>query len=70
MTLTAAGHNRRKPLLLIATYSSMLPGVEHKKTWRVHDASGGTHHVTITTKQTRVHEVYRKWMNVVDMHNQ
>ena len=69
VTLTAGGHNKKVPLLLISTYSSMLPGEAHTKTWTSHTADGGTQYNTINCDQTLVHAVYRKWMNIVDLHN-
>lgn len=69
VTLTAAGHNKKVPLLLIGTARSMLPGAEHVKTWHVNKADGTLEYLTIKTKQPQMHELYRKWMNIVDLHN-
>lgn len=69
VTLTAGGHNKKVPLLLIATAKSMLPGEEHKKFWQVSKADGTVEVHSIRTPQPQMHQLYRKWMNVVDLHN-
>lgn len=69
VTLTAGGHNKKLPLLLIATARSMLPGEDHIKTWQVNRADGSIETRQIHTAQTQMHELYRKWMNIVDLHN-
>lgn len=69
VSLLAAGHNKKVPLLLIATHSSMLEGKVHVKTWQVNLANGQIEYQTIKTKQPQVHALYRKWMNVVDVSN-
>ena len=69
VTLTAGGNNKKLPLLLIATYGTMLPGEEHVKTWSTVDASGTEVWHSLATKQTVIHALYRKWMNIVDLHN-
>lgn len=69
VTLTAGGHNKKVPLLLVATCKSMLPGSIHSKTWQVNKADGTVEYKTIETPQPQMHETYRKWMNVVDLHN-
>lgn len=67
--LTAAGHNKKVPLLLVATASSMLPGDDHKKRWTTINAHGHEEVHEITTKQPKMFELYRKNMNLVDLHN-
>lgn len=69
VTLTACGHNKKVPLLLIATYGSMLPGPQHTKTWQVIKADGSYEYLKLTTPQPMVHSLYRSWMNIVDVHN-
>ena len=69
VTLTAGGHNKKVPLLLISTASSMLPGTEHLKTWQVNKPDGSVEYRSIRTKQPMMHALYRKWMNVVDVMN-
>lgn len=69
VTLTAGGHNKKIPLLLIATYGSMLPGEEHVKVWQSNLPDGTIQYNRITTAQPQIHALYRKWMNVVDVHN-
>ncbi|KAL1519451.1 hypothetical protein AB1Y20_022973 [Prymnesium parvum] len=69
VTLIAAGHNRKVPLLLVATYGSMLPGDDHVKTWQVRKRDGTVEYHKIVTKQPQVHALYRQWMNIVDVHN-
>lgn len=69
LTLLAAGHNKKVPLLLIATHSTMLPAGEHVKRWRTPTAEGGETWHKLVTKQTAVHKLYRENMNAVDLHN-
>lgn len=69
VTLVAGGNNKKVPLLLIASASSMLPGKEHKKTWTTIDASGEEVVNELVTAQTEMHELYRLYMNLVDLHN-
>ena len=69
VTLLAGGHNKKVPLLLIATYGSMLPGDTHSKTWQANMPDGSTKWYLKTTKQTIIHALYRKWFNIVDLHN-
>lgn len=69
VTVTAGGHNKKVPLLLVATSHSMLPGEEHNKTWQVNCADGSVEYHSIRTPQPQMHALYRKWMNVVDVHN-
>ena len=69
VTLVAAGHNKKVPLLLICTYSTMLPGDVHHKTWTCNCADGTTQTFRRETKQPKMHALYRKHMNVVDLHN-
>ena len=69
VTLTAGGHNKKLPLLLISTFGSMLPGDAHTKTWKTNMADGSTQFSTIHCEQTVMHALYRKWMNIVDLHN-
>lgn len=40
VTLTAAGHNKKVPLLLIGTASSMIAGAAHVKSWTTINAAG------------------------------
>ena len=69
VVVTAGGHNRKLPLLLVSTFGSMLPGNEHVKTWSVPKADGTVQFFVRKCKQTVVHELYRTWMMVVDVHN-
>lgn len=69
VTVTAAGHNKKVPLLLVATTSSMLPGEDHKKQWSTINARGEAEIHEIITKQPKMFELYRKNMNLVDIHN-
>eukprot|EP00966_Prymnesium_polylepis_P275779 6372042-Prymnesium_polylepis.1 len=47
----------------------MLPGAEHTKTWQVNKSDGSVEYLSIRTKQPSMHALYRRWMNVVDIHN-
>ena len=69
LTLLAAGHNKKVPLLLIATAMTMLPGKTHNKTWKVNQADGTITQHSLSTRQPEVHALYRLWMNIVDIHN-
>ena len=65
----AAGHNKRVPLLLVATHGSMNKGEDHVKCWKTPNAGGGETWHKITTPQPYVHELYRNNMNTIDLHN-
>ena len=69
LTLLAAGHNKKVPLLLICTAFTMLKGKDHNKVWKVNEADGSVTQHQLTTKQPDVHALYRLWMNIVDVHN-
>ena len=69
VTVLAAGHNKKLPLLLVGTHSSMLPGTEHKKVWQAPQADGTMQWYSRVTPQTQIHSLYRENMNVVDLHN-
>jgi hypothetical protein len=69
VTLLAAGHNKKVPLLLIATCMTMLKGKMHNKTWKVNEADGSVSQHEIKTPQPEVHALYRLWMNIIDLHN-
>jgi hypothetical protein len=67
--VTAGGHNKKVPLLLVSTALSMLPGNEHRKQWTTVNARGDSEVHEIITKQPMMHELYRSHMNLVDLHN-
>ena len=69
VTVTAAGHNKKLPLLLVGTHSNMLPGNEHKKVWQAPLPDGTLQWHSRVTKQPKMHALYRENMNVVDVHN-
>ena len=69
VTIQAAGHNKKVPLLLVGTYSNMLPGEVHKKVWHNNLADGTTQWYSKTTPQPQMHALYRRHMNSVDIHN-
>lgn len=69
VTVSACGHNKKVPLLLVYTASSMLSGNEHVKQWTTMNAEGEAEVHTIRTPQPQVTELYRKYMNLVDLHN-
>ena len=69
VTVTAGGHNKKAPLLLVSTYGSMLPGTVHTKTWKSNNPDGTVAINSIRTSQPIMHAVYRRWMNIVDVHN-
>ena len=69
VTLLAGGHNKKVPLLLITTCMTMLPGVEHNKSWKVNHADGSVETHTLKTPQPEIHALYRLWMMIVDVHN-
>lgn len=69
VNLTAAGHNKKVPLLLVASASSMIEGEEHIKRWTTTSASGEQVTHERRTRQPEMHQMYRKYMNLVDLHN-
>mmetsp|Transcript_39427 Transcript_39427/g.86671 ORF Transcript_39427/g.86671 Transcript_39427/m.86671 type:complete len:146 (-) Transcript_39427:203-640(-) len=56
VNIVAAGHNKKVPLSLVATASSMIPGTDHEKVWTSHHVDGTTSYHHITTPQPSVHE--------------
>eukprot|EP00965_Chrysotila_dentata_P212730 6187215-Pleurochrysis_carterae.AAC.1 len=62
VNVLAVGHNKTVPLLLVATASLKLPGGDQVKVWKTADADSHT-------PQPRMHEIYYRWMNLVDFHN-
>ena len=69
VTVLAGGHNKKLPLLLVGTYSNMLPGDDHKKVWQAPLADGTMQWYSRVTRQPRMHALYREHMNHVDLHN-
>lgn len=69
VTLTAAGHNKKLPLLLVGTASSMIQGQEHVKRWTTTDAAGAQQTHEKRTPQPEMHQLYREYMNLIDLHN-
>lgn len=69
VTILAAGNNKKVPLLLVATHSTMNPGDKHVKKWTVPCADGSIETHQLVTDQPQVHQLYREHMNVVDIHN-
>ena len=69
VTIQAAGHNKKVPLLLVASHSSMLAGEEHTKVWHNNLADGTTQYYKKVTAQPQMHALYRRHMNSVDIHN-
>ena len=69
VTVQAAGHNKKVPLLLVGTHSSLLPGTDHVKMWQTNNADGTTQYHQKRTQQPHMHQMYRDHMNHVDLHN-
>ena len=69
VTVQAAGHNKKVPLLLVATHSNLLPGKDHVKVWHNQLADGTTQYYSKRTGQPEMHQLYREHMNHVDLHN-
>ena len=69
VTLIAGGNNKKVPLLLISSYASMVAGEVHVRTWTAQNAEGVEEVHRLETQQTAMHELYRKYMNLVDLHN-
>ena len=64
-----AGHNSKKPVLLISTASTMAPAPDYAKTWTWTNALGELVKYTIRVPTTMVHALYHKYFNKVDVHN-
>eukprot|EP00965_Chrysotila_dentata_P040586 1346338-Pleurochrysis_carterae.AAC.1 len=47
----------------------MIPGKDHEKVWTSHHVDGTTSCHRIITPQPSVHELYRQWMDIIDLHN-
>ena len=69
ITVTAGGHNKKLPLLLVATASTMLEGAQHVKRWTANNANGDSEIHELITPQPQMHQLYREYMNLVDLHN-
>ena len=52
--LVAAAHNCKKPMLLIATASTLLPGTPRSKSWKSTAPNGETRVITRITEQSEV----------------
>ena len=61
VNVIAGGHNKKLPLLLVATASSMLAGDDHLKQWTTLDAKGEKVVHELRTEQPRMHMMYRKY---------
>ena len=69
VTVVAAGHNKKVPLLLVGTHSSLVEGKTHTKVWHTNMPDGTTQYFKKETKQPEMHQLYRDNMNHVDLHN-
>ena len=69
VSVIAGAHNKKLPLLLVATASTMLPGGEHVKRWTTRNAENAEEVHQLVTPQPQMHELYRVHMNHVDLHN-
>lgn len=67
-TFYAGGHQDRKPLHLIATCGTSLPGPERTRYRRDMEA-GAIVRQTYTLQQPLMHSIYRQYFNAVDMFN-
>ena len=68
--LLAAGHNAKKPMLLVSTASDLLPGEPQRKEWITYDEGGAKVRHAHETPQPHVHAQYRRYFHIVDDHNQ
>ena len=69
VNILATGHNKKVPLLLVCTYGSLKAGEMHTKVWQAPQADGTMRTYRRDTPQPEVHALYRKYMNLVDLHN-
>ena len=58
VTLTAAGNNKKVPLLLVSSASSILSGTPHVKKWTTVNSAGELTTHEISTAQPEMQEVY------------
>ena len=65
----AAGHNSKRPVLVVSTASVMTPADDYTKTWTWVDAAGDLVKYTIRVATTMVHAMYHRWFHIVDVHN-
>ena len=68
-TVLAAAHNSKKPVLLIATASTLTPAKDYKKTWKILDGAGQLVTYTVQVATTMVHALYHGFFHLVDVHN-
>ena len=67
--MLAAGHNSKKPVLVVSTASVMTPAEDYQKTWTIFNAVGEMMKYTIRVATTKVHALYHRWFHIVDVHN-
>ena len=68
-TVLAAGHNSKKPVMVIATASTLNKADDYKKTWTRFDAAGNMVHFVLCVTTTMVHALYHRFFHLVDVHN-
>ena len=69
-TVLAAGHNSKKPVMVIATASNLTPDEDYKKTWTRWDVTlGKMKKFVLRVKTTMVHALYHRFFHLVDVHN-
>lgn len=68
-TVLAAGHNSKKPVLVVSTASTMTAADDYTKTWTIFNAVGEMVKYTIRVATTMVHALYHRYYGVVDVHN-
>ena len=68
-TVLAAGHNSKKPVLVVSTASTMLPAPDYAKTWTWINALGEAVKYSIRVPTTKVHALYHRYFHLVDVHN-
>ena len=68
-TVLAAGHNSKKPVLVVSTAGTMLPATDYTKTWTFVNAIGELVKYTVRVATTMVHAMYHRYYGIVDTHN-
>ena len=67
--ILAAGHNSKKPVLVVSTAGTATPADDYTKTWTWTNAVGELVKYTIQVPTSIVHSLYHRFFHIVDVHN-
>ena len=67
--ILAAGHNSKKPVLVVSTADTMAAADRYTKSWKYTNALGELRTFTIDVATTCVHALYHRFYGKIDFHN-